>query len=113
MDALLRRTTSAPDSVDLGNVHVDFSKLTATKGKTPLDLTHLEFEILRFFWAHKDNVVTRQQLLRSVWGYDAVPTTRTVDHFIARLRSKIEDDPHNPRYLHTVYGDGYKLTQAR
>ena len=110
VNALLRRTTSVADFLDLGNVHVDFSKLIATKGKKRLDLTHLEFEILRFFSAHRDNVVTRHQLLRSVWGYEAVSTTRTVDHFIARLRSKIEDDPHNPQYLHTVYGDGYKLT---
>lgn len=110
VDAILRRTGSTTGSFDLGDVHVDFPKLVATKRGKPLDLTHREFEILRFFWNHRDKVVTRDQLLKSVWGYDAVPTTRTVDHFIARLRSKIEDDPHNPRYLHTVYGDGYKLT---
>jgi DNA-binding response OmpR family regulator len=110
VEALLRRTHPALDSFDLGDVHVDFSSLTATKGKRNLELTHREFEVLRFFWAHPDAVITRERLLRSVWGYDAPPTTRTVDHFIARLRAKIEDDPHNPRYLHTVYGDGYKLT---
>jgi len=113
VDALLRRTKPAADSFDLGDLHIDFSKLTATKGKKPLELTHLEFEILRFFWIHRDDVVTRSQLLQSVWGYNAVPATRTVDHFIARLRSKIEDDPHNPRFLHTVYGNGYKLTSVR
>jgi DNA-binding response OmpR family regulator len=110
VDALLRRTHPAPDSFEFGNVHIDFSSLTAIKGKKNLDLTHREFEVLRFFWTHRDVVVTREQLLRSVWGYDAPPATRTVDHFIARLRAKVEDDPHNPRYLHTVYGDGYKLT---
>ena len=110
--ALLRRTLSVPDAFDLGTVHIDLANLTATKGKKALDLTHREFEVLRFFWTHRDVVVTREQLLRSVWGYDAVPTTRTVDHFIARVRAKIEDDPHNPRYLHTVYGDGYKMTPA-
>lgn len=110
VDALLRRTSSAPDSFNLGDVHIDFSHLSATKRKKPLDLTHREFEVLRFFWIHRDDVVTREQLLRSIWGYDTVPATRTVDHFIARLRAKIEDDPHNPRFLHTVYGDGYKLT---
>jgi two-component system response regulator VicR len=80
------------------------------KGKKPLSLTHREFQVLRLLWIHRDKVVTREQLLRSVWGYTEVPLTRTVDQFIVRLRSKIESDPHQPRFLHTVYGDGYRLT---
>jgi DNA-binding response OmpR family regulator len=110
IDALLRRTNPVPKKFALGDVQIDLTQLIALKAGQRLDLTHREFELLRFLLIHRDNVVTREQLLRSVWGYDEVPMTRTVDHFIARLRAKIEDDPHHPRYLHTVYGDGYKLT---
>jgi DNA-binding response OmpR family regulator len=108
--AVMRRTNAAPDEADLGDIHLDFSAFRATKGKKPLALTHREFEVLRLLWIHRDKVVTREQLLRSVWGYSEVPLTRTVDQFIVRLRSKIENDPHEPRFLHTVYGDGYRLT---
>jgi DNA-binding response OmpR family regulator len=108
--AVMRRTNAAPDEVDLGEIHLDFSSLRASKGKKPLSLTHREFEVLRVLWIHRDKVVTREQLLRSVWGYTEVPLTRTVDQFVVRLRSKIESDPHQPRFLHTVYGDGYRLT---
>lgn len=108
--AVMRRTNAAPDEVDLGDIHLDFSVLRATKDKKPLSLTHREFEVLRVLWIHRDKVVTREQLLRSVWGYTEVPLTRTVDQFVVRLRSKIENDPHHPRFLHTVYGDGYRLT---
>src|SRR5215475_1593781 len=99
--AVMRRTNAAPDQVDLGDIHLDFSTLRATKGKKPVSLTHREFEVLRLLWIHRDKVVTREQLLRSVWGYTEVPVTRTVDQFIVRLRSKIESDPHQPRFLHT------------
>ena len=108
--AVMRRASSIPEAIDLGDIHLDFSALRATKGKKLLHLTHREFEVLQLLWVHRDKVVTREQLLRSVWGYTEVPVTRTVDHFIARLRSKLENDPHHPRFLHTVYGDGYRLT---
>jgi len=108
--AVMRRTNAAPDEIDFGDIHLNFSTLRATKGKKPLSLTYREFEVLRLLWMHRDKVVTREQLLRSVWGYTEVPLTRTVDQFIVRLRSKIESDPHQPRFLHTVYGDGYRLT---
>jgi two-component system alkaline phosphatase synthesis response regulator PhoP len=108
--AVLRRTNDASEEIDLGDIHLDFSALRATKGKKPLSMTHREFEVLRLLWINRDKVVTREQLLRSIWGYTDVPLTRPVDHFIARLRSKIECDPRHPRFLHTVYGDGYRLT---
>ena len=107
--AVLRRTNSAPDRLELGEVHVDFAAMQATKGKESLTLTPREFEVLRLLSSHRDKVVSREQLLRSVWGYGEVPLTRAVDNFIARLRSKIEVDPRHPRYLQTVYGDGYRL----
>jgi len=108
--AVMRRTSSNPTEVRLGDVHIDFTALRGTKGDKSLPLTHREFEVLRLLWIHRNKVVTRNQLLRTIWGYGEIPVTRTVDHFVARLRSKIEPDPRHPRYLQTVYGDGYMLT---
>ena len=108
--AVMRRTSTSPAELTLGDVHIDFTALRGTKGKVSLSLTHREFEVLRLLWIHRNKVVTRNQLLRTIWGYGEIPVTRTVDHFVARLRSKIEPDPRHPRYLQTVYGDGYMLT---
>jgi DNA-binding response OmpR family regulator len=108
--AVIRRTSTSPAELTLGDVHIDFTALRGTKGKVSLSLTHREFEVLRLLWIHRNKVVTRNQLLRTIWGYGEIPVTRTVDHFVARLRSKIEPDPRHPRYLQTVYGDGYMLT---
>ena len=111
--AVLRRTTSAPEHLDLGDLHIDFSALKASRGKKALRLTQREYDVLHLLWMHRGKVVSRDQLLRSIWGFGGdMPVTRAVDHFIARLRSKIEADPHHPRYLHTVYGDGYRLTNS-
>src|SRR5262245_22172577 len=111
--AVLRRTTSAPEHLDLGDLHIDFSSLKANRGKRSVRLTQREYDVLHLLWTHRGKVVSREQLLRSIWGFGGdMPITRAVDHFIARLRSKIETDPHHPRYLHTVYGDGYRLTNS-
>jgi DNA-binding response OmpR family regulator len=71
-------------------------------------MTHKEYEILKYFWQHRNETVSRDQLLNEVWGYDQSTTTRTVDNFILKLRQKIEIDPVNPRHILTVYGLGYK-----
>jgi DNA-binding response OmpR family regulator len=109
INAVLRRTQREPVRLDLGDVHVNFSDLTAVRGRTPLSLTDREFAVLKVLATHPNQLVTREQLLRSALGYSELPTTRTVDYFIARLRSKIEPDPRRPRYIHSVYGDGYRL----
>ena len=111
--AVMRRMSPAPDVLELGNIHINFAALRATKGRRRLSLTPREFDVLRLLSSHLGEVVTREQLLRSVWRFAEVPVTRTVDHFIARLRSKIEPDPRRPRYLHTVYGEGYRLTPEK
>lgn len=109
--AVLRRTRPAAiEPLQLGDVRIDFVALRAVKGKKNLTLTPREFEVLRLFASRPDQVVTREELLRSVWGYSELPLTRAVDHFIARLRSKIELDPRHPRFIHTIYGEGYRLT---
>ena len=112
MDSTIRITIEPcnPTLPGFGDVHIDFTALRGTKGDKSLPLTHREFEVLRLLWIHRNKVVTRNQLLRTIWGYGEIPVTRTVDHFVARLRSKIEPDPRHPRYLQTVYGDGYMLT---
>ncbi len=112
--ALLRRTPETttkhpPDSFKIGDVTLDFKKHEARKGKAKLNLSPKEFGILGYLATRSGEVVTRDELLDEVWGYDLYPTTRTVDNHIAQLRSKIEENPADPRYLITVHGIGYRL----
>jgi DNA-binding response OmpR family regulator len=113
--ALLRRSPgeeiekTPPDSIKMGNVTLDFKRYEALKKGQPLSLSPKEFGVLRYLAANEGDVVTRDDLLDEVWGYEKFPTTRTVDNHIAQLRSKIEEDPARPRYLLTVHGVGYKL----
>ena len=111
--AVLRRTrrTKPPiGKLKLGNTVIDFLRLRASRGKKELVLTDREFEVLRYLAERAGGVVTRDELLSLVWGYQRIPLTRTVDNFIFRLRQKIEPDPHKPTYIRTCYGDGYRLT---
>ena len=108
--AVLRRTRPTFDLLELGQVIVDFRAQHASKEGKSIRLTHREFELLQYLAERQEHVVHRNELLREVWGYPDVPSTRSVDHAIARLRKKIESDPHHPRFIHTVHGDGYCLT---
>jgi DNA-binding response OmpR family regulator len=110
VNAVLRRTTRRLDQLKLGDTIVDFRQLRAFKGRRALELTDREFEILRHLAERAGGIVTREELLRLVWGYSNAPLTRTVDNFVFRLRRKIERDPHHPQYIRTAYGDGYRLT---
>jgi len=94
----------------LGDVTVDFGTMQARRGTTALRLTHREFDLLKYLAQRPGHVVYRAELLREVWGYPDEPSTRSVDHAVARLRKKIEPEPSRPRYIHTVHGDGYHLT---
>jgi DNA-binding response OmpR family regulator len=112
--ALLRRVPqtdgrSASDVLVLGDVMIDFQKFEAVKGGITLGMSRKEFGILRYLMSRPGVVVTRDELLNAVWGYDRFPTTRTVDNHVALIRSKIETDPAQPRFLITVHGVGYKL----
>ena len=107
--AVLRRTKAPIDRLTLGRIVIDFKQLRAFSGQQEIVLTDREFEILRHLVERAGSVVTRDELLRLVWGYADAPLTRTVDNFISRLRQKIEPDPHHPRYIRTAYGDGYRL----
>jgi two-component system alkaline phosphatase synthesis response regulator PhoP len=108
--AVLRRVRPGFERLSLGNVTVDFRARTAKRREQNLRLTDHEFQLLEYLAERQDRVVYRDELLRDVWGYPEAPRTRSVDHAIARLRKKIEADPHRPRYIHTVHGDGYRLT---
>ena len=110
--AILRRTQpaeSAPDELRFDDVVVNFVSYEAFRAGQPLEMTRKEFRILRFLSARAGEVVSRDELLNEVWGYENYPTTRTVDNHIAGLRAKIEHDPANPQRLRTVHGVGYKF----
>ena len=110
--AILRRAqpaTAQPDELRFGDVEVDFRSYEARKGGSPLEMTPKEFQVLRLLAARSGEVVTRDELLNEVWGYENYPTTRTVDNHVATLRAKIELDPANPEHLRTVHGVGYKF----
>ncbi len=108
--AVLRRTQPAPGLLTLGQVTIDFSELRATCDGRAIHLTHREFEILRYLTQRKGRIVSRDELLSRVWDYADTPITRSVDHAIARLRKKIERNPHEPSFIHSVHGHGYCLT---
>jgi DNA-binding response OmpR family regulator len=92
-----------------GEIEIDFVKCQATRKGAPVELTHKELDILRLFVRRRGEVVTRDRMLDEVWGYDTSSTTRTVDTHIAKLRQKLERDPATPRYILSVYGEGYKF----
>lgn len=99
----------AIEHVTFGDVEVDFRTHTATRGGRPLELSSREFEILKYLIERRGTVVTREELLRRVWGNSGSSLTRTVDVHIAKLRKKIGDPPHQPRYIVTVHRSGYKF----
>jgi len=110
--ALLRRgekLDALPDELRFDDVVVDFRRCEAHKGGTTVELTRKEFGVLRLLAAKAGEVVTRDDLLNGVWGYESYPNTRTVDVHIASLRSKFEAAASEPRRLITVHGIGYKL----
>jgi DNA-binding response OmpR family regulator len=107
---VLRRARPSVERLALGGVVVDFRALRATQAGRPLHLSYREFDVLRYLAERQGRVVSRAELLSQIWSYADSPLTRSVDHAIARLRKKIEPDPHRPRFIHTVHGDGYCLT---
>jgi len=113
VEAVLRR--AQPGGVshhpvhEFGDLTVDLDRHDATKGGEPIELTPREFRLLGYLLEHQGEVVTREQLLDAVWGYDTIPFTRTVDTHIAKLRKKIEDDPSDPQHIITVHRLGYKF----
>lgn len=114
IEALLRRSTNTIvntlETFSFGDVEIDFKRAEVKKNNQLLDLSAMEFKLLHYFIEHRNEVLKRDELLDEVWGYDAMPTTRTVDVHIAWLRQKLEDNPRYPIYIQTVHGFGYKFT---
>jgi DNA-binding response OmpR family regulator len=113
VEAVLRRTSKSPEaveSVSFGDVEMNFKTFEASKGGRALELSPREFKMMKYFVEHRGEVVTRDQLLDHVWGYEGLPLTRTVDMHIAKLRQKIEDTPSDPHHVITVHRVGYKFT---
>lgn len=112
VQAVLRRTEPPSDplsDVRFQDVKVNFESLEGTKGDRPLDLSPRHFKILRLFVENPGRVISRNELLDKVWGYDNFPTTRTVDNHIVQLRKQIEDVPSEPKIITSVRGVGYKF----
>jgi two-component system alkaline phosphatase synthesis response regulator PhoP len=112
VEALMRRCSkevAAPEGYEFGDVSIDFEKYEATKGGEPLALSYREFEILKYFIAHRGAVVTRDELLRAIWGTPSATVTRTVDVHMAKLRKKIKGPEGGRDYILTVPGGGYKF----
>ena len=104
-----RRATAPVARYIFGNCEIDFLKMTVQRSGQPVTLTAHEFKLLRFFTENPERVLSRDELLSDVLGYNSYPTTRTVDNQIMKLRQKLEVDPANPRHLQTIYGAGYKF----
>jgi DNA-binding response OmpR family regulator len=109
--AVLRRSQPErrlPDRLEVDDVVVDFRRFEASRSGEPVEMTRKEYGLLRLLASRAGEVVSRNELLDEVWGYDATPTTRTVDNHVASLRAKLEASPAEPRHLVTVFGVGYK-----
>jgi DNA-binding response OmpR family regulator len=95
-----------------GDVTIDFAKMQVIRRGGQVSLTAHEFKLLRFFLENAERVITREELLNDVWGYNCYPSTRTVDNQILKLRQKLEADPANPIHFCTVHGIGYKFVPS-
>lgn len=101
---------SVQNSYSFGDVEIDFIHYKIRRKGKESDATSLEIKILKYLIEHRGQVVSRDDLLNDVWGYDNYPTTRTIDNHILKIRKKIEEDPVHPRYIHSVYGGGYRFS---
>ncbi|HTM31639.1 MAG TPA: response regulator transcription factor [Vicinamibacterales bacterium] len=113
IEALLRRAPASSgislERYQFGDVVVDVRRAEVTKGGTQLELSAKEFQLLRYFIEHRGTTLSRESLLQDVWGYSAMPSTRTVDVHVAWLRQKLEPNSRVPQYILTVHGLGYKF----
>ncbi len=116
VEALLRRAPAhangrSDDAFRFGAVTIDFKRAQVTREDMSVDLSAMEFKLLQHLIENRGIVHSRDQLLDAVWGYDATPSTRTVDVHIAWLRQKLEANPKHPSFIQTVHGMGYKFVE--
>ncbi len=110
---LIRRTSKSPENTpeifEFGKNRINFRTFEASGVDGSFTLTKKEAMLLKLLIDRKNEVVSRNQILQSVWGYDVYPSTRTIDNFILSFRKYFEDDQRNPKYFHSVRGVGYKF----
>ncbi len=111
VQAALRRRhkPTAMVTYKFGDCEIDFARMSARRAGVQITLTAHEFKLLKYFVENAERVLSREELLNEVWGYNSYPTTRTVDNQILKLRQKLEQNSNEPRYLQTIYGAGYKF----
>ncbi|MGD2087841.1 MAG: response regulator transcription factor [Candidatus Aminicenantes bacterium] len=112
--AVLKRTSASPASsakqtVTIGNAIVNFDNFTLCKGADEFALSPKEHDILKLFVHHPDTVISRSRIIDEVWGDEYFPSPKTIDNFVVKLRTKIEDNPKKPQHILTVHGAGYKF----
>ena len=110
--ALLRRSqpqNGLPDELNFGAAEIDFRSYEAKCKGEPVEMTRKEFAILRYLASRAGEVVSRDDLLNEVWGYESYPASRTVDNHVAGLRAKLERNSSEPEHIKTVHGVGYKF----
>ena len=115
IEALLRRAPvqTGRGVHQVGNLRVDFARKEVIRDGKPIHLSGREFQLLRYFMERAGKTISRAELLRAVWGYDASAYTRTVDVHVFSLRQKLEEEPSRPELITTVAGVGYKFAGAR
>jgi len=114
VEAQLRRTRiqpleTLPATYQFGSIQVNFARAEILRDGKPIELSALEFKLLQFLIKRRGDTLSRDQMLNEVWGYDAMPSTRTVDVHVAGLRQKLEENPRHPRFILTAHGLGYKF----
>jgi len=112
IEANLRRAPAAPHPAEgyaFGDIRIDFRKAEAMRAGQPIELSAREFQLLRYFVEHRGDTLSREELLNEVWGYNAMPSTRTVDVHVAWLRQKVEPNSRHPQFILTIHGMGYKF----
>jgi len=112
IEAKLRRAPLTPhpsEGFQFDGVRVDFRRAEVSRDGQTIDLSAREFQLLKYFVEHRGATLTREELLNEVWGYNSMPSTRTVDVHVAWLRQKIEPNPRHPQFILTVHGMGYKF----
>lgn len=114
---LLRRSAKTPEGsgiseYTIGDNKINFSQLEITRGKETIRLTRKEALLLKLLIERKNEVVSREHILETVWGYDIYPSTRTIDNFIVSFRKYFEKDPGSPEYFQSVRGIGYRFSDV-
>lgn len=115
IEALLRRVNlqakpaTSPEEYKFGDISIDFRSAEVKHDGNIIELSAKEFQLLKYFVEHRGATLSRDELLNEVWGYDALPSTRTIDVHVAWLRQKLEPQARRPQYILTVHGLGYKF----